>query len=237
MKILKRTSNVYNLILFQAFSFIFLHVVLSLKTGHSALSIERIYELVGSYTLLVALLVINSISIFFVKKISYFQIIFTSMFIGLTCFYQFFESFDKTILFYFLFYVFTSFFFTMIWKLELEESVYNPNFDNRELRKSGLQKVSVNLTDSSGQEISGVIQNWSRGSFFLSTIDTQLNVKDNLLATMSYQGLTFEFKAKVATHSSDGFGLYVVNEQNTSSLNWIDFYDIISDRGIYPINV
>ena len=125
----------------------------------------------------------------------------------------------------------------MIWKLELEESVYNPNFDSRELRKSGLHKVTITLADSNGQEISGIIQNWSKGSLFLSTTNTQIEVKDSLLATMSYQGITFEFKGKIATKSSDGFGLYVVNEQNTSSLNWIDFYDIISDRGIYPINV
>ncbi len=125
----------------------------------------------------------------------------------------------------------------MIWKLELEESVYNPNFDSRNLRNSGLQKVSTILTDGSGKEVRGVIQNWSKESFFLSTNDFELNVNDLLLVTMSYQAISFEFKAKVGTQSKDGFGLYVLNEQNSTSLNWIDFYDIISDRGIYPINV
>ena len=45
------------------------------------------------------------------------------------------------------------------------------------------------------------------------------------------------FKAKIATQSKGGFGLYVIRQQNTTSLNWLDFYDIISDRGIHPVNV
>lgn len=237
MKILKRSSNVYNLILFQIFSFVFLHVVFSLKTGYSALNIERLYTLVSDYIFVVLLLLTNIITIFLVKKLSYIQVIVTSFIISLICFFQFIESFDKTILFYNLFYIFLSFFFIMIWKLELEESVYNPRFDNRELRSSGLQKVKVTLSDESGKEALGIIQNWSRESFFISCKNLELNINNTISVKMNYQGIDFSFDAKIATQSKDGFGLYVIKEQNSSSLNWIDFYDIISDRGIYPINI
>lgn len=237
MKILKRSSNVFNLILFQVFSYIFLHVVLSLKTGYSAISIERFYSVAYENILLVSFLILNMISIFFIKKISYFQVIISSVVISVICFFQFLDTFDKTILFYTLFYIFTSFFFVMIWKLELEESIYNPNFDSRGLRSSGLQKVNVSLSDQSGNHIDGVIQNWSKDSFFLSCEKFELNVNDIIDISMEYQKIKFEFKAKIATQSKGGFGLYVIRQQNTTSLNWLDFYDIISDRGIHPVNV
>lgn len=237
MKILKRSSNVFNLILFQIFSFVFLHVVFSLKTGYSALSLERIYTLAIDYIFLTLLLLSNIVTIFLVKKLSYIQLIITSFIISIICFLQFIESFDKTILFYNLFYIFLSFFFIMIWKLELEDSVYNPNFDGRDLRSSGLQKVEVTLSDEDGREAKGVIQNWSKESFFLSSKDFDLNINSIISVKMLYQSIEFNFTAKIATQSKDGFGLYIYKEQNTSSLNWIDFYDIISDRGIYPVNV
>ncbi len=237
MRILKRSSNVFNLILFQIFSFVFLHVVISLKTGYSALNLEQFYTLTTNYIFVVLLLLANIITIFLVKKLSYFQLIINCLIISIICFFQFIESFDKTILFYNLFYIFLSFFFVMIWKLELEESVYNPKFDRRDLRSSGLQKVRVTLSDENGREAAGIIQNWSRESFFISCDTLDLNVNSRISVKMYYQAIEFNFSARIATQSRDGFGLYIIKEQNSSSLNWIDFYDIISDRGIYPVNI
>jgi len=237
MKILKRSSNVFNLILFQIFSFVFLHVIFSLKTGYSALNVDRLYALLSDYFLIAALLLVNIVSIFFIKKLSYYQIILTSMIISVICFFQFLATFDKSILFYNLFYIFISFFFTMIWKLELEESVYNPNFDNRNLRSSGLRKVNVRLMDKSSNSVDGVIQNWSKNSFFIACSDLTLNINDVIDVEMKYQGIDFKFEARIATQSADGFGLYIMKEKNKSTLNWLDFYDIITDRGIHPINV
>jgi len=124
----------------------------------------------------------------------------------------------------------------MIWKLELEEAVYNPNYDDRAIRPSGLRKAKVLLTNKTGQRVTAIIRNWTKESLFVSIGDEDL-VSGEIDVEIRYQKIDFSFKAVVVTEFKSGVGLKVIEEKKASTLNWFDFYDIISDRGIFPINV
>lgn len=236
MKISKRSSNVFNLIVFQLFSFIFLHVIYSLEKGYSALNVAPLLDLLLEQKILLAFTLVNIVLIFLVRRLSYYLTILLSTVVSLICLTQFLSSFNKTILFYDLFYIVVSFFFVMIWKLELEEAIYNPNYDHRAIRPTGLRKAKVELTNKTGSVVTATIRNWTKESLFVSKEDED-HIAGEVEVEISYQKITFTFKAMVVTEFKSGLGLKVIEEQKTSSLNWFDFYDIISDRGIFPINV
>ncbi|OUR92885.1 hypothetical protein A9Q84_20450 [Halobacteriovorax marinus] len=224
------------MIVFQIFSFLFLHVIYSLEKGYSALDFNLLIDLFKDQSVLLGLMILNTILIFMVKKFSYYLTILLSTVISVICFIQFLSSFNKTILFYDLFYIVVAFFFIMIWKLELAEAIYNPNYDFRAIRPSGLRKAEVLLADKSGRMVTATIMNWTKESIFVS-LENGAEISGEVQVEIQYQKIKFLFKANIVTESMSGVGLKVIEEKKASTLNWFDFYDIISDRGIFPINV
>ena len=124
----------------------------------------------------------------------------------------------------------------MIWKLELSEAIYNPNYVAGAMRPRGLQSACLSLNDRTGKSTSATIMNWTRETFFV-VLNRDENIDGEVEVNLVYQNICFEFSARVVTKSKRGLGLRVVDETKASSLNWLDFYDIISDRGISPSTV
>lgn len=235
MKILKRNSNIYNVMAFQLFSLIFLHVIFSLVDGYSSLDIKTMSKLIDNNLGIIILSFVNIVLIFYVKKTSRYILILTSTTLSVVSFFLFLESFNKTILLYNILYIIISFFFCMIWKLELNEASYNSFFDRRLLRPSGLNNANVKVGEVSGNKtLSAVISNWTQETCFLVTKDKEL-IRGEVVVEINYMNVDFKFQAVVITRSEDGLGLRILNEKKETSLNWLDFYDIISDRGINPI--
>jgi hypothetical protein len=122
----------------------------------------------------------------------------------------------------------------MIWKLELNEASYNSFYDARALRPIGLSNVQAKVTSANtNKDHFGTITNWSQDTFFL-VLDDSASLQGELLVSLTYMGVDFSFNSIVVTRSSQGLGLKIQDEQKRESLNWLDFYDIISDRGITP---
>lgn len=235
MKILKRNTNIYNVILFQLFTLVFLHVNFSLVDGYSSLDLNTLNLVLEHNLGLVVISLVNIFFIFFVKKISKYLLILTTTATSIICFLLFLESFNKSILLYNILYTVISYFFCMIWKLELDEASYNSFFDSRILRPLGLDGVKV-FVNTGATKFSGVITNWSRETFFLVVDDSVRSIGDCEI-DLSYMGVDFSFRAEIVTRTSEGLGLKVIDEQKLVSLNWFDFYDIISDRGITPLKI
>ena len=233
MKILKRNSNIYNVMAFQLFSLVFMHVIFSLVDGYSSLNVETISRIVSNNLGLIVLSLVNLFLIFYVKKLSRYILILTSMSLSVVCFLLFLESFNKTILLYNILYIVISFFFCMIWKLELGEASYNSFFDRKLLRPVGLTNAKVKVLNGE-KSILAVISNWTEETCFLVT-SSKDEFRGEVIVEINYMNVNFQFEAIITTQSSDGFGLKVSKEKKGSTLNWLDFYDIISDRGINPI--
>jgi hypothetical protein len=219
---------------FQLFSLVFLHVIFSLVDGYSSLNANTFLNIVENNLGLILLSFINIGLIFYVKKLSRFILMLTSATLSIICFLLFLESFNKTILLYNVLYIIVSFFFCMIWKLELEEASYNSFYDRRLLRPIGLSNANVSLKQVEGEKsFSATISNWTEETCFLVT-DSDLKLRGEVLVEIDYMNVHFQFEASVITASTDGIGLRVLKEKKGSSLNWFDFYDIILDRGITP---
>ncbi|WP_127715605.1 hypothetical protein [Halobacteriovorax sp. HLS] len=234
MKILKRNSNIINIIIFQLFSVIYLHVLYSLVDGYSSLDLATINRSLEGNLSFIGLCLINILFIFMVKKISLKVLIVTSATASTISFLLFLESFNKTILLYNLLYIVISYFFCMIWKLELNEACYNSFFDKKILRPLGLNDVSVKLHEVVGDRAStGVITNWTVDTLFVATEEVK-RLSGEVEVEILYKDTNFFFRGITVTSNAHGVGIKTLNEKKETTLNWLDFYDIITDRGITP---
>lgn len=234
MKILKRNSNIINIIIFQLFSVGYLHVLYSLVDGYSSLDITTLSRSLEGNLSFIGLCLLNTIFIFMVKKISLRLLIVTATTASVISLLLFLESFNKTILLYNLLYIIISYFFCMIWKLELNEACYNSFFDRKILRPIGLNDVSVQLREVVGdRSSSGVITNWTVDTLFVATEEGK-RLRGEIEVELLYKDTNFFFKGVAVASNADGVGLRTFSEKKETTLNWLDFYDIITDRGITP---
>jgi hypothetical protein len=215
-------------------SFVYYHIVHSLFAQVSTIDMPFLVQNALNSKLLIALGLLTMLQVWRAKKIS---ILFLGVFFGwvfLDSFLLFLHGFDKVILILSFIYVIFSFYYSIFWKLELEDASYHPCFNLSDINIRPTYPVQVELTLPEGEVYSGWISNLDDESCFVLLDEKWDELRGRLNLKIFFEGYEFESFARVVSTYGAGLGLKLNSrpkKQSSSSLGWGDFYDIMSDRG------
>ena len=237
MKIIHRSSIIWNLILFMLLSFIFIYIQKAIYLERSAFSLEFLKVTVINNIYLLSSLTLTSILIYKLKKICKIFYVATVFFVSAYSVLSLFEEFSKLILVVLFVYFLLSYYFYFLLKSDLNLSFYNPSFDNSNLFDPMLFKIDCSIDYKvNGIEgtSSGCLTNWDDVGCFIS-LNTELP-KKSIIKTLSisFDGQIFEDDVKVVTILKDrkGLGIMFNSSKSHNIFNWNELNKIITDMGI-----
>ena len=234
MKILERSALTKNLILFSLLSLYFVFVIESVSSGVSSLELERIYNFVQREKILMAWASVSIFLVYRVKKASIFFLGIFFLVVFLKTFIFYFNETNKLILvFVFAYLVIASNFF-LFWKLDLKSAVYHPLFKSRMIGPNSFYNLFAHMTGIQN-EAWVTLTNWDESSCFVHCHEGQVFKREEVVLSFEFEGRTFYQRGRVMTAYEEGFGVnFLFNQRTLSGLEWIDYYDIIFDRGFRP---
>jgi hypothetical protein len=237
MKIIHRSSIIWNLILFMLLSFIFIYIQKAIFLEKSAFSLDFLKVTVLDNLYLLSSLVVTSLLIYKLKKICKIVYIGTVLFVSVYSVLNLFEEFSKLILVVLFLYFLLSYYFYFLLKSDLNLSFYNPSFDNNNLFDPMLFKINCSV----GYKVNGVesstdgcLTNWDDAGCFISL--SSALPKNSIVnkLSISFDNQTFEDDVKVVTILKDreGLGLSFNLNKSHNIFNWNELNKIITDMGI-----
>ncbi len=232
VKIVKRSIVIKNLILYIVFSLFYLHLLYSLTRGVSAINLVQFQTNVQSEWALIMLGLTAIIAVFLGIKVSRFiYFLFFSIILikGAT---PLFKELDKFVLIMNFVYLVFAYYFHLFWKLELDEAFYKPRFTKRDLGPKAKLPVNVKVIDRNGALVSGELTNWDKSGCFIST-EGQTVIRGKVAFEVEYENRIFTQDGIVMTEYDKGVGIkFQKKSLKTSDHDWLDFYDILRDRGL-----
>ena len=234
IKLYRRSSVVKNIILFLIFSLVYLHVIISLDSGVSALNLEVFLKLIWTKKHLLIFNILALVTVINARSIS--KVMF-SIFIGIMLYeglMVFFNNLDKLILVMNASYLIISYFFYLFWHLELKEAIYRPGFTKSMIGSKSVYDINVDVEAEFKDPVSGYLTNWNDNSCFLILTNNYENdLRNTVKVTLYFESNVFVQWGEIITSYGDGIGIkFFMNEQNEDkSLDWGDLYQIVTDRG------
>lgn len=238
MKIFKRSAVIRNTLVHLLMSLGFLHIVLSISKGRSAVQVQHALETFTGQGVLLGLL---ALAFVFVHRVSdwapKFFILFNA-YVFFQSFQVFFITFDKTILTLNFLYIAFSFITYVLLKSELKESIYVPGYHKNGINKFSEYELSAKVEDSFGKEISGYLTNWGpAGCYFMP--QENIMMRGTVQLKLNFGAKEFISLGKVMTKYGNGYGISILNKRGKKGrhpLGWEEYYDIINQRGYVPRN-
>ena len=237
VKLFKRSSIIYNLILFLIGSFFYYYVLLSLDAGESFYSKKRFLVYLSDNVSTVVLLFFTMIAIFKVHSLSKFLLF---IFLLVMAYYNlsvFFYKFDKVVLILILLYILIAFYFFLLWAIELKDVVYCPGFSIRHCGKKTVYNLKVEVENPNGLIYQGYLTNWdNNGSFFIID-EKDVFLSGKITIRINFEGQFFSQKGNIVTKYANGHGVKFEAEVGAENKHWgwDDFYTIIRHRGYKPL--
>jgi hypothetical protein len=233
MKILHRSTVIWNLVLFIMFSFVMLHVTKAVTSETSAFDQELLRTNIMQYKYLAGLFLLTILSIFKLKKVSKLMFVLTSVIMIALTIDAIIFSFSKMILIILFFYTVIAYYNFQFLKTELKESYYNPKFSKQWLFNPMLYKFECVLVKGD-KSYKGYLTNWNENGCYVH-LDEPKSLKGKFEVKIELDGKEFINKGFVVSSKkgNDGIGLKFY-DNNDTIYNWNNFYKITENMGFDP---
>ena len=230
LKIIHRSSSIWNIIVFTLLSIFFLFAQDAIIHDKSALNFLYLKAFIINSKFLVGFTLFTIISIFSMRKSSrYLYSLQAACIIGLII-KDLFYDFDKFIILMLFIYILFSYYFYILLSLELKRAFVNPGFSTNELFDPMLKKIKCTLT-LKDEQFEGYLSNWDEYSCFMSLKLLQNPTERTGRLVIFYDDHEFSQSAQVATMALGyGVGVKFLAEDN-NLFNWNEFNKIINDLG------
>jgi hypothetical protein len=222
--------------IFLVFSVFYLHIIISLSNGVSALELKGLLQFLKERYYIFIWMAVSLWSVYRIKKISRFFIATYSIAILATGMSLFATNYDKIILMFNFIFILTSFVLFVFWGIELKDIIYCPGYDLHQIGRKSLYPIDVDFELRSGEKIRGYLTNWGQASCF-SVAKWPKGYKDDVKINITFENYHFSQKGLVVSHYASGVGIKFFDEpgeKTTTNYNWNEFYNIIKDRGFHP---
>ncbi len=235
LKLKKRSTIIVNLCLYILLSSAYLHIVLSLGRGESAVDLEDFIVMLSSNPFLLSLMIISLFAVYNAYNFS--KIIFPLF--SLLVFYEsmiiFFTNFDKLILILNLSYLVMSYYYYLFWSIELSESVYRPCFSKHMIGIKSPYNIKTVIESDFSEDLDGYLTNWDGASCFINTNAKIEDLIGPVKIIIKFEGRTYSHWGDIISTFGYGFGVRFIGvPAEESSFNWLDFFTIVSHRGLSP---
>lgn len=234
VKLLKRSPVLKNTIFFIILSLVYHHIIHSLSAQVSALEVDFLVENIMQSRPLLALAALAIFQVWMAKKVSVVFLGGLLVWVFIESFLLFLNDFNKFILILSFIYLIFAFYYFIFWKLELEDASYHPKFELNDIKLRPAYPIPVSLVLKGGERYSGLISNLGENSCFILLDEKWDELRGHLEAKVYFEGNEFDSYAQVVSTYGPGIGLKFKtkrSEENSGSLGWTDFYDIMIDRG------
>lgn len=230
LAIVKRSPLLRNLIIFVCLVIVYVYISLSLYEQSSILDKQFAISTLKANIPLVILTLMTLLSVWLAKPVSKILLaVYLLSAFGVT-FPLFVYSFEKDLLFLNFIFLISGFYFWIFWKLELSEASYNPRFELNQLNIQPDQRIPVKIHQGEKQ-YKAILTNWDGNSCFMILEQSWEELSGEISVELNYEGQVFQNHGKVVSTYGPGIGVKFIPRENSDSLNWQQFYDIISDRG------
>ncbi len=238
MKLKIRNSRLLHTCIFSLLTPLFFFVLMSLSKGTSAKNFSSFKIFASSHLLYLFVAILCALLVFMAKKSSIATMMILIIWSTIFMVQEFIYSFDKGVLTLIVLFCVTSFMMLNIWRMELVEAYYNPQFKKSDLWPSARKIFDAKL-EYEGKITPVVLTNWQEGSCFVLCEEKISHRSKNLLLTMRFDDVKFTSQAQLISTFGQGLGLKILRTVEkgkiTQSPTWLDFYRIIEDRGYQPI--
>jgi hypothetical protein len=236
LKIIHRSSSIWNIIVFVLLSFFFLFAVTAIINNKSGFDLTFLRFFLVKEDFFLAIILISSLSVFFHKKISKMLFLSCSIIVIGKVSLNLYEDFDKFIVTMLFFFILSSYYYFTLLQIELRRAYLSPNYSIKELFDPMLYKIpcAVESLDNKDkkEELDSYLLNWDDESCFISCKWQDIPKDKNVNFVVEYNGYTFSQKAKIVSFKKDiGIGLVFMDEEKKSLFDWAEFIKIINDLG------
>ncbi|MBL7664140.1 MAG: hypothetical protein JNM93_03320 [Bacteriovoracaceae bacterium] len=233
LKIKERSPILLNTLVFILFCFLLLHVLTSLVNEVSSFHLSYLKQNVFRFKFIFLTMIISAYSVWFIKKYSANLLALLTTMILFEGLMAISEDFNKLVLFLLFVFSIISYYFYQIWKSELSEPYYNPNYTDTDLFEPMLYRIKVELIIDESIH-AGHLTNWQEtGAFvYLEQPLTKVNF-DQVQLRVNFMQEDFNAQAQICAYSNDmrGFGIKFSQVKETG-FSWADFFITSYDMGI-----
>lgn len=232
LRIIYRSAVIWNVVLHFLLSIMFLFLQKAIYEEKSVLNMAFLKSIVLALWPFIIMLVLGSVLVFSIKKISYYYYIFSVVSISIYSSYQLWLEFSKLIILVLFIYLLVSYYLSYMLKSDLEHAFYNPKYSDNDLFDPMLLKINVYVEDlKSKSSHCGHLTNWDEDGCFIKLEDS-IPKKKNLKLRFQFRGHEFVQFATLATLSKKMNGIGVRFIESNAKKSWKDIYKIISDMGV-----
>jgi hypothetical protein len=233
VKILKKSSESLNTLIFMVLSLPFIHIIKSLHVGESAINWLALKTLVLESPFIGLVVTFVALLIFRGKRASTYLAPLVILFFFSWSISYFFNDWNKHILFLSFIYLIVGFYMCLLWNSELGRPVYKPGFHEKTIGSKSEYQLQGTLVDKNDKRIPFYITNWGERSCFLVP-ETNEKLRGRVRLFFHFGKKEFIAEGTVISTNSLGYGISMKDQDKmTQTLGWDDYYAIISDRGYF----
>lgn len=238
-QIYSRGKNLYGLMVYLVLVFLQFYIVNCLIRNVSCLDQQYLWLFLRKWFPLMILGFIALISVYQVRKSSFFWCVFYLGLTALLSILPLFQRFDKLILFICFFEILCSYIFVNIWVEEMKDPCFVANFDLHDLNLSSLIPLEALVEFEGGVQEKGLLTNWSEKSCFFK-LATSKRLKDrSCCVSVRFDGILFKQRALIKTKSLLGLGLDLgfegaATKDSDQDKGWHELYSLLSERAYLP---
>lgn len=233
VKIIKKSSESLNTVLFMLLSLPFIHIIKSLHMGESALRLEALKILVLETPAIGIGVILVTILIYRGKKLSAVLSPVLIIFFFSWAISYFFNDWNKHILFLSFIYLIVGFYICLLWNSELDRPIYRPGFHERVIGDKCEYQLKGHLVDKNDKKTHFYLTNWAEESCFL-VLDSDERLRGKVRLFLHFGKKEFIAEGIVVSTNNSGYGISIKDDDKEGQrLGWDDYYAIISDRGYF----
>ena len=238
MKLYRKSATCNNIVIFLISSIFYWYIIHSIQKEQSAFNLSRISHFAMENLPIVVLMTFTMLSIIRIKKWSIIPFVIYSGWISFECILIFMINFDKLILIFTFIYIICSFYFYLIWKMELNEVIYCPGYHLSNIGTKSEHHFETTVKFKNKELETGYLSNWGETCCFV-VLNKKINFKNpSVLLEIAFEGKIFRQEGLIATGHGNGFGIkFVQKSHEDNGQNWASLYTIIKDRGYDPQDV
>lgn len=239
LKIIHRTSTVWNILGFVLLTLFFFFVEKAIFNNQTALDIVAFKEFLRDQKYLLVGTFITFGSIYFYKKMSKYFYIALVGWISLMVGIDIYTIFDKLLISLLFIFILIAYYFYIVLCLELDKACFNTNVDKNELFAPMLYEISCQIKSEMKLDESSELYllNWDKSSCFIASKWKDLPKNKKVEFTVEYKERKFsQFARIVSFRKGIGFGVIFLkekpDEKKDLKLSWNELYEIMSDLGL-----
>lgn len=231
LRIIYRSAVIWNVVLHFVLSLLFLVLQQAIYQEKSVFSVSFFKSTLVDFWPILGLVIISSLLVFNLKKISHIVFIVTIGIVSAISAYHLWLEFSKLILLVLFIYILASYYLSFMLKADLHQAFYNPGFSEEDLFDPMLLRIKVDVIENkSGKTNQGYLTNWDEDGCFIKL--DELPKEKNLQINFYFKDHVFTELGSITTISKKNKGIGVRFISSNESHGWKEIYRIISDMGM-----